>query len=177
MHNKVNKKVVVFNILQKVFILISLFLCTPNLKAQDCDLNRSSNQFEIKLGEELHRRALVFGLGLNIYIAKYDILSPEINLIGGPWLCGTYSHEIYINQKIKISPQIGLGLLPVPISSTSFIVGLNIAYQITVKNNLFIESRIYFVNNDKLLELGKGITGIENINEQKPLNLSIGITF
>lgn len=177
MQNKAKKNIAVLSFLLKTFILMLLVYCIPSLRAQEIDINKSTNQFEIKIGAELHRRALVLGLGWNIYFAQHSILSPEINLVGGPWFCGTYSYEINLNPKMKLLPQIGVGLLPFPISATSFIVGLNYAYKINSKNNLFIESRIYFVNNDKLQALGKGISGIENIYEQKPLNLSIGITF
>lgn len=164
------------NIFKIAFCFIILFSCFSVIAAQDADSLENSSGFKTKIGQEIHRNALVLGLGWDFNLS-HSILSTELNLVGGLWLCGIYSYDIIINKNVKIAPQIGLGLLPIPVSATTFVVGFNVSYRINDHNFLFLESRIYSINNDKLSDLGRGETGIENIYSQKPLVIMIGISF
>ena len=154
-----------------------LVFFATNSYTEDFAAVRSSDYFEMKIGDEVKRNVISFGIGRKFYLVKNFSLAPEIMVLGTPFLCGTMRIDAKLGEQMKLSPHLGVGLTPVglPIAG-AIIIGGDLSYHIGPNFILFFESRFYLINKE-ILSLGSGILKISELNSKRPVVLSLGVGF
>lgn len=158
-----------------LFLFIICLLINYSTLSQTKYTGKPEVYYEIKIGGEINRIVPSFGIGKNFYLTKYVSLAPELIVIGAPVLGGTFRINIPIMKSFKLSPEAGFGLTPVgfPMSAVG-ILGLNISYKLNNHVSIFIEPRIYYYH-EKIISIGSGFFGIDDLNKNKPLVITVGV--
>ncbi|MBK7103694.1 MAG: hypothetical protein IPH62_00205 [Ignavibacteriae bacterium] len=155
-------------ILQFIFLLIN----NPIFSQNSYDY---LNKYEIKIGAEINRTVPTFGIGRNFYFSKYISISQELIMLGLPIASGTYRFNFRINSDIKTTFQGGAGLtFGMPFSIVG-ILGMQLSFDLNENTYIFFEPRIYFYQK-KIISIGKGFFGIDEINKVSPIVISFGIS-
>ncbi len=159
-------------------LLLFCFSFIPNfLAAQTFSEGKLHNEIEFKIGEELYRKALVGGIGYNIYMSKHITFTPQLEAVGLPILTGTVRFEIHVSKEIKIIPEAGLGIVFLGLfSSTTSTWGGLVSYKINEDLNLFFESKIYNIYGD-IVAIGSSSFRKMGVKEYPPIVLMFGIRF
>jgi hypothetical protein len=159
---------------------LSLFmlLFSPTIgRGQGLTTIQPSDYFEVRVGGELKRSVLSFGVGRKFYVGDHVAVAPEIMVLGTPFLCATIRLDARLSDKMKLSPHFGFGLAPAGLSlSEALIIGGDVSYHINTHFILFLESRFYFINNN-ISSLGSGLLEINDLNRRRPVVLSLGLGF
>ncbi len=160
-----------------LFVCTIILLNSFSILSQKKYYDKPEDNYEIKIGGVVNRIAPSFGIGRNFYFTKYISLSPELLVIGAPILGGTFRINIPITNSIKISPQAGFGLTPIGfLLSTVGIIGINVTYKLSNQINIFIEPRIFYYD-EKIISIGSGFFGINDLDKNKPFVITIGVGF
>ncbi len=157
------------------FFCIICLLYNSTVLSQYKNFDKPQDNYEIKIGGEVNRSVPSLGIGRNFYFTKYISLSPELLVVGTPILGGTFRVNIPITNSLKLSPQAGFGFTPVGfLFSTVGIIGMNFLYKLSNQVNIFIEPRIYYYG-EKIISLGSGFFGINDLDKTKPFIITLGV--
>ena len=157
------------------FFCIICLLYSPFIISQNTNFNKPNDNYEIKIGGEINRTVPSLGIGRNFHLTKYISLSPELLVVGTPILGGTFRVNIPITESLKFSPHAGFGFTPVGfLFSTVGIIGINVSYKLSNQVNIFIEPRVYYYR-DKIISLGSGFFGINDLDKTKPFIITLGV--
>jgi hypothetical protein len=156
---------------------LTFIFSSTNSYTQDFATTRPSDYFEVKIGDEVKRNVVSFGIGRKFYLVKNFSLAPEITVLGTPFVSGTMRLDAKLGDHVRLSPHFGIGLTPagLPISG-AIILGGDLSYRIDERFVLFLESRFYYINND-IYSLGSGVLKISELNSKRPVVLSLGVGF
>lgn len=144
--------------------------------AQGSNNYSQRSRAEIKLGEELHRQALVGGAGYNIFLSQKFLFVPQLEVVGSIILSASLKYQLKVEEVI-IAPQIGAGVLPmmlfnIPVGN----VGCQISYPLNKVYDIFLESKIYFFH-EKVRSVGSENFRKKSVRDYPPISITVGIKF